>query len=100
MIFGWKGSTRRATVGPMHACQFPLCELRSRSSINEISRAKSTRFVCVYGLNRKKTYFRARPRAVASWIDLNLRHDGVYHAVVALSKFRDFRRSGRRFSDP
>jgi hypothetical protein len=34
--------------------------------------------------NRKKTYFRARPRAVAAWIDLNLRHDGVHHAADAL----------------
>jgi len=39
----------------------------------------------------QKTYFRARPRAVAARIDLKLSRDGVYHAADALSKFRDLR---------
>ena len=47
-----------------------------------------------------KTYFRTRPRAVAARIDLKLCHDVVQHVDNALSKFRDFRRPGRRFSDP
>ena len=47
-----------------------------------------------------KTYFRTRPRAVAARIDLKLCHDVVHHVDDALSKFRDFRRPERRFSDP
>ena len=47
-----------------------------------------------------KTYFRTRPRAVAARIDLKLCLDVVHHVDDALSKFRDFRRPGRRFSDP
>jgi|MDSW01.3.fsa_nt_gb hypothetical protein len=50
----------------------------------------------------QKAYFCARPRAVASSIDLKLRHDGVHHVAVAdvLTKFRVFRRTRRRISDP
>ena len=47
-----------------------------------------------------KTYFRTRPRAVAARINPTLRHDVVQHVADALTKFRDFRRPGRRFSDP
>ena len=47
-----------------------------------------------------KTYFRTRPRAVAARIDLKLCLDVVHHVDDALSKFRDFRRPGKRFSDP
>ena len=47
-----------------------------------------------------KTYFRTRSRAVAARINLKLRHDVFHDVVDALTKFRDFRRSGRRFSDP
>ena len=46
----------------------------------------------------QKTYFRARPSAVAARIDLKLRHDVVHHAADALTIYRDFRRSGERFS--
>ena len=41
-----------------------------------------------------KTYFRALPRAVAASIDIKLRHNSVYHAFNALTKFCDLRRSG------
>ena len=47
-----------------------------------------------------KTYFRTRPRAVAARINPKLRHDVVQHVADALTKFCDFRRPGRRFSDP
>ena len=47
-----------------------------------------------------KTYFRTRPRAVAARIYLKLRHDVVHYVADALTKFRDFRRPGRRFSEP
>ena len=46
-----------------------------------------------------KTYFRTRPRAVAARIDLKLCHDIFHHVDDALSKFRDFRRPGKRYSD-
>ena len=55
---------------------------------------------CAFHLLRKKTYFRASPRAVAASIDQKLRPDVVHHAADALNKFRDFRRSAKRFSDP
>ena len=47
-----------------------------------------------------KTYFRTRPRAVAARSNLKLRHDGVHLVADAFSKFREFWRPGRRFSDP
>jgi hypothetical protein len=47
-----------------------------------------------------KTYFRTRPRAVAARINLKLRHDVVHYVANARTKFRDFRRPGKRFSDP
>ena len=47
-----------------------------------------------------KTYFRALPRVVASSIELTLRHDVVHNADDVPTKFRDFKRSGRWFSDP
>jgi hypothetical protein len=40
--------------------------------------------MCTVFPNRKKTYFRARPRALVASIDLKLRHDGVHHAADAL----------------
>jgi hypothetical protein len=82
-------STRTRTVGVSDS------GLRSRSG-NQISRAKSTKFVCAFCLNRQNVTFRARPRAVGAAIDLKLRRDGVQHVGNALTKFRDFRRSGRR----
>ena len=52
-------------------------------------------------MNRKnvRKYFRALPRVVASPIELELRHDVVHNADDALTKFRDFKRSGRWVSD-
>ena len=58
------------------------------------------RALAYFGLNRKKTYFRALPRVVASSIELTLRHDVVHNADDVPTKFRDFKRSGRWFSDP
>ena len=51
---------------------------------------EGTKFVCVFTVTRKKTYFRSRPRAVATSIDLKLRRDVVHHVVDAFSKFRVF----------
>ena len=75
--------------------------LRSRSA-NSISRAKSTKFRRNTHTNCKnvRKYFRTRPRAVAARIEIKNCHDVVHHVDNALSKFRDFRRPGRRFSDP
>ena len=52
-------------------------------------------------MNRKnvRKYFRALPRVVASPIELELRHDVVHNADDVLTKFRDFKRSGRWVSD-
>ena len=47
-----------------------------------------------------RKYFRTRPRAVAARINLKLCHDVVQHVDKTLSKFCDFRRPGKRFSDP
>jgi hypothetical protein len=47
-----------------------------------------------------RRYFRALPRVVASSIELTLRHDVVHNADDVPTKFRDFKRSGRWFSDP
>ena len=47
-----------------------------------------------------KTSFRTRPRAVAARIDIKLCHDVVHHVDDALSKFRDFKRPEKQFSDP
>ena len=47
-----------------------------------------------------KTYLRTLPRAVAARINSKLRQNVVHHVADAHTKFRDFRRPGKRFPDP
>jgi hypothetical protein len=84
-----------------HTIAMPV--FRSRAGENFRSRSKYEKYMRIWCESQKRTkvlsYFRALPRVVASPIELELRHDVVHNADDVLTKFRDFKRSGRWVSD-